>query len=109
MTQMQRILVVLAVAVVFTAGVTAQQRPYVGTVIDIDEGRGRIVIEADDDSERRMTIEVDSVATTYHNFGTFINDKPEIFTGSAGLTNVRLNDRIEVRASMEADVLRASA
>lgn len=107
MNQTQRILFTFAMAVVLAFGVSAQQRPYVGTVIDIDEGRGRIVIESDDDSERRMTIEVDSVATTYHAFGTFINDKPEIFTGSAGLANVRLNDRIEVRASMEADVLRA--
>lgn len=85
----------------------AQQRPYVGTVVDVDEGRGRIVIEAEDAATTRTTIETDSVATTYHNFGTVINDKPEIFTGSAGLANVRLGDRIEVRASMEGDVLRA--
>lgn len=107
MSQTHRRFFVIAFAMTLAFGVAAQQRPYVGTVIDVDEGRGRIVIESDDASERRMTIEVDSVATTYHNFGTVINDKPEIFTGSAGLANVRINDRIEVRASVEADVLRA--
>lgn len=107
MNQAQRISFTLAIAVMLTVGAAAQQRPYVGTVVDIDEGRGRIVIESDDASDRQMTIEVDSVATTYHNFGTVINDKPEIFTGSPGLANVRLDDRIEVRASMEGDVLRA--
>lgn len=106
MKQTLRIFIVALVAVVAMSAL-AQQRPYVGTVVDIDEGRGRLVIESDDGASRRTTIETDSVATTYHNFGTVINDKPEIFTGSAGLTNVRLGDRIEVRAAMQADVLRA--
>ena len=46
---------------------------------------------------RACTIETDSVSTTYHSFGTVIAGKPEIFIGSAGLANVRLGDRIQVR------------
>ena len=76
----------------------AQPRPMVGTVIDVDEGRGRIQIEYDSDGTR-VTLETDSVSTVYHGFGTVIAGKPEIFTGSSGLSNVRLGDRIEVRGS----------
>ena len=76
----------------------AQTRPMVGTVIDVDEGRGRLQIEYDDDSAR-MTIETDSVSTVYHGFGTMIAGKPEIFTGSSGLANVRLGDRVEIRGT----------
>ncbi|HEX2061820.1 MAG TPA: hypothetical protein VHK90_13860 [Thermoanaerobaculia bacterium] len=75
----------------------AQDRPLTGTVIDVDEGRGRLQIELDDDASTRMTIETDAVSTTYHGFGTVIAGKPEIFTGSSGLSNVRLGDRINVR------------
>jgi hypothetical protein len=74
----------------------AQVRP-AGTVIDIDEGRGRLQIEYDD--QTRVTIETDSVSTVYTGFGTVIAGKPEIFTGSSGLSNVRLGDRIEVRGT----------
>ncbi|HVG25210.1 MAG TPA: DUF5666 domain-containing protein [Thermoanaerobaculia bacterium] len=70
----------------------------VGTVIDVDEGRGRLQIEYDDDGTR-MTIETDSVSTVYHGFGTAIAGKPEIFTGSSGLSNVRLGDRVEIRGT----------
>ncbi len=76
----------------------AQTRPMVGTVIDIDEGRGRLQIEYDDDVTR-VTVESDSVSTTYYGFGTMIAGKPEIFTGSSGLSNVRLGDRVEIRGS----------
>jgi hypothetical protein len=106
MKQTLRIFVV-ALFTVAALNAVAQQRPYIGAVVDVDEGRGRLIIESDDGEAKRMTIETDSVATTYHNFGTVINDKPEIFTGSAGLANVRLGDRIEVRAAMQAGVLRA--
>ncbi|HEX7810074.1 MAG TPA: hypothetical protein VF608_15165 [Thermoanaerobaculia bacterium] len=81
----------------------AQYSPLVGTVIDVDEGRGRLQIEADNDSKSRITIETDSVSTTYHGFGSVIADKPEIFTGSAGLSNVRLGDRISVSGSQRAE------
>lgn len=76
----------------------AQTRPMVGTVIDVDEGRGRLQIEYDDDGTR-VTIETDAVSTVYHGFGTAIAGKPEIFTGSSGLSNVRLGDRVEIRGS----------
>jgi hypothetical protein len=76
----------------------AQSRPMAGTVIDIDEGRGRLQIEYDDDATR-VTIETDSVSTVYHGFGTVIAGKPEIFTGSSGLSNIRLGDRVEVRGT----------
>jgi Domain of unknown function (DUF5666) len=75
----------------------AQDRPMVGTVYDIDLGPGRLQIEMDDASKSRATIETDSVSTTYYGFGTVIGGKPEIFLGSAGLANVRLGDRIQVR------------
>ncbi|HYC89272.1 MAG TPA: hypothetical protein VEO54_08685 [Thermoanaerobaculia bacterium] len=68
-----------------------------GTIIDVDEGRGRMQIEYDDGT--RMTIETDSVSTVYYGFGTAIAGKPEIFTGSSGLSNVRLGDRVEIRGS----------
>ncbi|HEV7238185.1 MAG TPA: hypothetical protein VGQ36_03015 [Thermoanaerobaculia bacterium] len=69
-----------------------------GTVIDVDEGRGRLQIEYDDD-KTRMTVETDAISTVYYGFGSVIAGKPEIFTGSSGLSNVRLGDRIDVRGS----------
>ena len=75
----------------------AQTGPLIGTVFDIDLGPGRLQIELDDASRTRVTIETDSVSTTYHGFGTMIAGKPEIFVGSTGLSNVRLGDRIQVR------------
>lgn len=86
-----------ALFVLLALSTFAQDRPLVGTVIDVDEGRGRLQIELDDATRTRVTIESDSVATTWHGFGTVIAGKPEIFTGSAGVSNVRLGDRIEVR------------
>ncbi|HET8775035.1 MAG TPA: DUF5666 domain-containing protein [Thermoanaerobaculia bacterium] len=76
----------------------AQTGPTAGTVIDVDEGRGRLQIEFDD--RTRMTIETDAISTAYYGFGGVIAGKPEIFTGSAGLSNVRLGDRVEVRGSV---------
>ncbi|HUR82040.1 MAG TPA: DUF5666 domain-containing protein [Thermoanaerobaculia bacterium] len=76
----------------------AQTRPMVGTIIDVDEGRGRLQIEYDDDGTR-LTIETDSVSTVYYGFGTVIAGKPEIFTGSSGLSNIRLGDRVEIRGT----------
>lgn len=86
----------------------AQYSPLVGTVIDVDEGRGRLQIESDDDAKSRITIESDSVSTTYFGFGTVIADKPEIFTGSSGLANVRLGDRVSINGTTRAEgVIRA--
>ncbi|HEX7709230.1 MAG TPA: hypothetical protein VF701_22440 [Thermoanaerobaculia bacterium] len=81
----------------------AQDRPLVGTVIDVDEGRRRLQIEVDTQYGSRVTIESDSVSTTWHGFGTVINDRPEIFTGSSGLANVRLGDRIQVVGSGQSE------
>ncbi|MFP5247652.1 MAG: DUF5666 domain-containing protein, partial [Thermoanaerobaculia bacterium] len=50
-----------------------------------------------------MIIDTDSVSTTYHGFGTMIAGKPEIFTGSSGLANVRLGDRVEVRGAQRGE------
>ena len=74
----------------------AQTGPMTGTVIDVDEGRGRLQIESDED-RTRATVETDAVSTVYYGFGTVIAGKPEIFTGSSGLSNVRLGDRVEIR------------
>jgi hypothetical protein len=69
-----------------------------GTVIDVDEGRGRLQIETDDD-QTRAAIELDAVSTVYYGFGGVIAGKPEIFTGSSGLSNIRLSDRVEIRGT----------
>ncbi|HEX6098385.1 MAG TPA: DUF5666 domain-containing protein [Thermoanaerobaculia bacterium] len=68
-----------------------------GTVIDVDEGRGRLQVENDD--RTRTTVEMDAVSTVYYGFGGVIAGKPEIFTGSSGLSNIRLGDRVEIRGS----------
>lgn len=98
----------LCTFVLLALPLTAQDRAVVGAVIDVDEGRGRIQIEADDEAAARLTIETDAVATTYHGFGTMIAGKPEIFVGSKGLANVRLGDRLEVRGSTRGGVVQAS-
>lgn len=72
----------------------------VGTVIDIDETRNRLELELDDAAETRVTIQGDSVTTTYHGFGTVIADKPEVFVGSQGFSNLREGDRVEVRGPL---------
>ena len=104
-----RISAVFAILVLPALSTFAQDRPLAGTVIDVDEGRGRLQIESDDDRSARTTIETDTVSTTYYGFGTVIAGKPEIFTGSAGFANIRLGDRIEVRgSSTSAGVTKAS-
>jgi hypothetical protein len=88
-----------ALSLLLTLSTFAQERPLVGTVIDVDEGRGRLQIESDSDATSRLTIEIDSIATSWKGFGTMIAGKPEIFTGASGLANVRLGDRVEVRGA----------
>ncbi|HEU4887182.1 MAG TPA: hypothetical protein VFV49_04795 [Thermoanaerobaculia bacterium] len=97
MTRNLRFAVVCAILTLASLSTFAQDRPMVGTVYDIDLGPGRLQIEMDDATRTRVTIETDSVSTTYHGFGTVIADKPEIFVGSTGLANIRLGDRIQVR------------
>ena len=108
MTRALRFLVIFAIAALVALSSFAQDRPLVGTVIDVDEGAGRLQVEADDDRTTRVPVEIDSVATTFHGFGTMIAGKPEIFTGSSGLANIRLGDRVEVRGTTRGDhVIRA--
>lgn len=81
---------------------------YAGTVIDIENGRGRLQIESDDDRYLRTTIETDAISTQYFGFGTMIAGKPEIFTGSSGFSNIRLGDRVNVRGVPRGDgIIRA--
>lgn len=98
MKQTLRISALCALVALTALSSFAQTRPMVGTVIDIDEGRGRLQLEYDDDSSR-VLVETDSVSTVYYGFGTAIAGKPEIFTGSSGLSNVRLGDRVQIRGS----------
>lgn len=98
MRQILRISAVSVILALTALSSYAQSRPMVGTVIDVDEGRGRLQIEYDED-QSRVTIETDSVSTVYYGFGTAIAGKPEIFTGSSGLSNIRLGDRVEIRGS----------
>ena len=97
MTRNLRISMLCAMFVFASLSVFGQERSLTGTVFDIDLGPGRLQIEVDDAAKTRCTIETDSLTTTYHGFGTVIAGKPEIFVGSAGLANVRLGDRIQVR------------
>lgn len=100
MTRTLRVSALCAIVVLAALSTFAQDRPLTGTVIDVDEGRGRLQIELDDASYSRVTIETDSVSTTYHGFGTMIAGNAEIFTGSSGLANVRLGDRVQVRGPL---------
>jgi len=69
----------------------------VGTVVDVDEGAGRLQITADDDMHGRIPVITDTVTTQYNGFGGVINGQPEIFVGTKGFSNIRLGDRVEVR------------
>jgi len=98
MTRTLRISAVCVLLALSAVSTFAQSGPMTGTVIDVDEGRGRLQIESEED-QTRSTIELDAVSTVYYGFGGVIAGKPEIFTGSQGLSNVRLGDRIEVRGT----------
>jgi hypothetical protein len=98
MRQTLRISAVFALVALTAVSTFAQSRPMTGTVIDVDEGRGRLQIEQDED-RTRSTIETDAISTVYYGFGGVIAGKPEIFTGSSGLSNVRLGDRVEIRGT----------
>lgn len=68
----------------------------VGTVADVDEARNQVTIDPDERGPR-VTATIDTVSTQFNGFGGVINGQPEIFTGSQGLANVRVGDRIEIR------------
>lgn len=107
MTRTLRFTGLWALLALTTLSTFAQNRPMVGTVVDLYEGRGSMVLQMDDAAQTQMTIDTDSVSTTYHGFGTMIAGKPEIFRGSPGFSNLREGDRIEVRASHREGVYRA--
>ena len=68
-----------------------------GTIVDIDEGAGRLQITADNDMHSRIQVLADTLSTQYNGFGGVINGQPEIFVGTKGFSNLRLGDRVEVR------------
>jgi hypothetical protein len=100
MTRNLKISMLWALCVLFSVSTFAQDRTLVGTIIDIDETRNRMEVELDDAAETRVTIQGDSVTTSYHGFGTVISDKPEVFVGSRGFSNLREGDRIEIRGPL---------
>ncbi len=69
----------------------------IGTVVDAEAGRNRIILTPDDSPGDRITIDADAVSTQYNGFGGTINGAPEIFVGTVGFANVREGDRIDVR------------
>ncbi len=102
------ILLLAAVSTFAQSGSQSGTGALIGTVIDIENGRGRLQIESDDDRYVRNSIETDAVSTQYLGFGTMIAGKPEIFTGSSGFANIRQGDRISVRGTPRGDgVIRA--
>lgn len=97
MTRTLRLSAICALLALMAVSSFAQNSPLIGTVLDVDQGRNRLQIELDTQAGSRITIDTDAVSTVYSGFGTAIAGKPEIFTGSSGLSNVRVGDRIQVR------------
>jgi len=86
-------------AVVFLAALSSfAQTSVTGTVIDVDSAANRLQIETDKE-RTRLTVETDAVATQYNGFGGMIAGKAEIFIGSKGFSNLRLDDRIEIHGT----------
>jgi len=71
----------------------------IGTVVDLESGRNRFTISPDEDKTANVIVDTDSVATVFNGFGGTINGAPEIFVGSAGYSNLRVGDRVDVRGS----------
>lgn len=69
----------------------------IGSVTDVNEGRNRFTLVLDEDPNGSVNVEADSVTTQFNGFGGTINGSPEVFMGSAGFTNLRLGDRVDVR------------
>lgn len=82
----------------------------IGTVTDTQSGN-RFTIAPDDDKYGTILVDTDAVTTRWNGFGGTINGSPEIFVGSAGFSNIRTGDRVEVRgigrgsANIRADVV----
>lgn len=86
-------------AVLFLVALSSfAQTSITGTIVDVDEASKRLQIETDKD-RTRLTVETDTVATQYNGFGSVIAGKPEIFIGSKGFSNIRLDDRVEIRGT----------
>jgi hypothetical protein len=100
MTRNLRFSAVWVLCALFAVSSFAQDRTMVGTVVDLDEADNQIQLQLDDAAKTLVMIEADAVTTTYHGFGTVIADKPEVFVGSRGFSNLREGDRIEVRGPM---------
>ncbi len=103
MTRNLRFSAVWVICTLLAVSSFGQDRTMVGTIVDLDEGRNRMQVELDDAAQTRITIEGDSVTTTYHGFGTVIADKPEVFVGSQGFSNLREGDRVEVRGPLRSE------
>lgn len=69
----------------------------IGTAVDVNEARGEIQIQTEDDRYGQVSVVTDSVSTQYNGFGDVIGGKPEIFLGTRGFANVRAGDRLEIR------------
>jgi hypothetical protein len=100
MTQNLRISAVWAFCILAAVSSFGQDRTMVGTVIDLEESRNRLQLQMDDAARTIMIYEADPVTTTYHGFGTVINDKPEVFVGAQGFSNLREGDRLEIRGPL---------
>jgi hypothetical protein len=100
MTRNLRFSAVWVICALFAVSSFGQDRTMVGTVVDLDEADNQIQLRLDDASQTVVMIEADAVTTTYHGFGTVIADKPEVFVGSQGFSNLREGDRLEVRGPL---------
>lgn len=100
MTRNLRFSAVWVLCALFAVSSFGQDRTMVGTVIDLDEGDNQIQLQLDDAARTIVMFEADSVTTTYHGFGTVIADKPEVFVGSRGFSNLREGDRLEIRGPL---------
>ena len=69
----------------------------VGTVTSVMETRNQFVVTLDDDRYGTVTVQGDSLITTFRGFGGTINGAPEVFQGSTGMANLREGDHVEVR------------
>lgn len=69
----------------------------IGTALAVNDARGEIQIQAEEDRYGHVSVVTDSVSTQYNGFGDVIGGKPEIFLGTRGFANVREGDRLEIR------------
>jgi hypothetical protein len=100
MTRNLRFPAVWVLCALFAVSSFGQDRTMVGTVVDLDEADNQIQLQLDDAAQTIVMFEADAVTTTYHGFGTVIADKPEVFVGSQGFSNLREGDRLEVRGPL---------